>query len=275
MDVLLAPAKLNLILEVVSKRSDGYHDIESLFARISLYDVLHIHVLPSNQMDIRVRFRYQDISPEENSVYRAIELFSLRSGLKLKATIDVHKYIPSGAGLGGGASDAAIVLRYLNQKFPFFSQTELFEIGMEIGSDVGFFMSDSVHALVKGRGELVHPIYHFPRFRLVVFYPRIFISTTRVYEALKLTDRTVNVNISNLKDNFSALWFNRLQEVVEDIFPEYKIMMRDATNFFSKRVIMTGSGSAFFTLWDPNLDWKKIYFFARKYNCYVWCVETV
>ncbi len=275
MDVLLAPAKLNLILEIVSKRSDGYHNIESLFARISLYDVIHIQTLPSDHIEIQVKFKYQDICEKENSVYRAIELFSLYSGLKLKATVDVHKYIPSGAGLGGGSSDAAAVLMYLNQKFPSFSHNELFNLGMEIGSDVGFFMAEAMYALVKGRGEFVEPIYSLPKFRLVVFYPHIFVSTARVYEGLKLTDKTAGVNISNSEDELSALWFNRLQKVVEGFLPEYREMLKDMRNSLSKRMIMTGSGSAFFTLWDSDLDWRKIYLLARKYNCCVWCVETV
>ncbi len=275
MDTLLAPAKLNLFLEVIGQREDGYHLIESLFARISLYDVIYIDARPAENTEICVQFNYYDIDPTENTVYRAIEKFSSYSGVSFFAKVEVNKYIPPGSGLGGASSDASVVLKWLNKRFDCFSDEELYNLAMEVGSDVGFFMMEKSYAIVKGRGEVVEPVNGLKKMRFVVFYPNLSISTSLVYKSLKLTYNPISVNISNLRHGFPVLWFNRLQGVVEEMFPDYKVMIKEIEANLSKPFVMTGSGSAFFGVWSPDDDWNKIYSLARKYNCCVWCVETV
>ncbi len=274
MDLILAPSKINLFLEVLSKREDGYHEILSLFSRISLYDLIYIEANRSWRRKIEVKFTFQSIPAQHSTVYKAIDLFlkAIRTSMTVRVT--VHKYIPSQSGLGGGSTDAAGVLKWLNQRFGPLDWDSLYDIGLRVGSDVGFFMHDYPYALVSGRGEKVSPV-DLPPARFLVFYPPFSFSTSEVYGALKLTYQPLNVNISNSGGDLSALCFNRLQSVVEEMFPDYKRMLRAFSRELGRKVWMTGSGSAFFTLWDESVDMARVYRIAKRYNCCLWSVSTV
>src|SRR5256886_9923533 len=152
---ILAPAKINLSLRVLGKRPDGFHEIETLIAPISLHD----------KIDIEKQNRWIDFScddptlssGEDNLVVRAAKLFFEKTKIKSGVSIKLEKKIPHGAGLGGGSSDAAATLRALNELFETkLSREELAEPGSTIGSDVSFFLFESA-AVCKGRGEIVEP----------------------------------------------------------------------------------------------------------------------
>src|SRR5438067_8558919 len=152
---ILAPAKINLSLRVLNRRSDGFHEIETLISPISLYD----------KIDIEKQSRWIDfscdaptLSPgDDNLVVRAAKLFFEKTKINGGVSIKLQKKIPHGAGLGGGSSDAAATLRALNQLFETkLSPQELANIGSAIGSDVPFFLFESA-AMCKGRGETVEP----------------------------------------------------------------------------------------------------------------------
>src|ERR1700732_4595994 len=152
---VLAPAKINLSLRVLGKRPDGFHEIETLIAPISLYD----------KIEVEKQSRWVDFScddptlstGDDNLVVRAANLFLEHAKIKSGVSIKLEKKIPHGAGLGGGSSDAAATLRALNELFETkLPREELAQLGSTIGSDVPFFFFESA-AICKGRGEIVEP----------------------------------------------------------------------------------------------------------------------
>ena len=154
---VFAPAKINLSLKILGRRPDGFHDIETFIAPISLCDELKID---KNKAAEGVEFRCDDSSVptgDENLVVRAAKAFFEAAKLKASVSIELKKKIPHGAGLGGGSSDAASTLLAMNKLFETNLPREaLAELGETIGSDVPFFIFESA-AMCRGRGELVTP----------------------------------------------------------------------------------------------------------------------
>ena len=149
-----APAKINLTLEVLGKRRDGFHNIVSVMQTVALFDV--IEITESNRVNISVS--NADISQENNIVWEAYKKFKAVTGISDNASIDIKKNIPIKAGLGGGSSDAAATLRGLNRLWNLkLSIENLIEIGTEVGSDVPFFIAGGC-SLVRGRGEIIEPL---------------------------------------------------------------------------------------------------------------------
>src|ERR1044071_5768940 len=152
---VLAPAKINLSLRVLGRRSDGFHEIETLIAPISLCDEMKIE-----RNEGGIEFRCDDPSVptgDDNLAFRAATTFFTATRIKPAVSIKLTKRIPHGAGLGGGSSDAASSLLALNELFETkLPREELAKLGEGIGSDVPFFIFQSV-AVCKGRGELVSP----------------------------------------------------------------------------------------------------------------------
>src|SRR5256885_269850 len=151
----LAPAKINLSLRILKPRSDGFHEIETLIAPISLYD----------KIDIEKQNRWIDFicddqtlsTGDDNLVVRAAKTFFEQTKIKSGVGIKLEKKIPHGAGLGGGSSDAAATLRALDELFETkLSQEDMTKLASTIGSDVSFFLFDSA-GICKGRGEIVEP----------------------------------------------------------------------------------------------------------------------
>lgn len=152
---LLAPAKINLSLRILNRRADGFHEIDTLIAPISLYDELSVE---KNKGGIKFLCDEPSVpTGDDNLVVWAAKIFFERTNLKPAVAIELRKKIPQGAGLGGGSSDAAATLIALNQLFKTkISREELAELGSAIGSDVPFFIFGSA-ATCKGRGEIIAP----------------------------------------------------------------------------------------------------------------------
>src|SRR3954469_21339572 len=176
---VLAPAKINLSLKVLGKRADGFHEIETLIAPISLCDTI----------DIEKQNRWIDFScddptlpgGDENLVVRAAKLFLEQAKIKSGVSIKLEKKIPHGAGLGGGSSDAAAMLRALNELFETnLSREELGKIAAEIGSDVPFFLFNSA-AVCKGRGEIVEPAKLKSKLSILLLKPAFGVPTAWAY----------------------------------------------------------------------------------------------
>ena len=174
--VLKTPAKINWFLSITGKRNDGYHNILSLMQCIGLYDELTFE--QSDGLDL---ISDMDISPEENLVFKAASALGKRVSCDKGAKISLKKNIPSGAGLGGGSSDAACTLKGLNMLWKLkLGSTELSSIAAEIGSDVPFFLQGPC-ALIEGRGEILKPLkVLFPTVLLLV-KPSVSVSTAWAY----------------------------------------------------------------------------------------------
>lgn len=190
-----APAKLNLYLEVLGKRADGFHELETLMVPISLFDTLRFELRKDDQLLLRCRWaggsshsgRVGDLPLDsDNLVYRAVSLLRERAGIARGLTMDLHKRIPSAAGLGGGSSDAAAALVGANLLWELgWSVEQLSGLAAELGSDIPFFLA-SGPAICRGRGERVEPTrWHGPR-DFVVLRPPEGLATAQVYRNITI-----------------------------------------------------------------------------------------
>jgi 4-diphosphocytidyl-2-C-methyl-D-erythritol kinase len=182
---LLAPAKINLSFQIKGRRPDGFHEIETLMAPISLADRLTIEAIGDDE---QIQFSCDDPSlptGADNLVVRAAKLFRDATGSSDGIAIMLEKKIPHGAGLGGGSSDAASTLLALNEVFETgFKQDELLKLAAQLGSDVPFFIGRSA-AICRGRGELVKPVSPPLDFRLLLLKPEFGVPTPWAYQNWK------------------------------------------------------------------------------------------
>jgi 4-diphosphocytidyl-2-C-methyl-D-erythritol kinase len=252
---VLAPAKLNLYLEVLKRRPDDYHDIESLMATVDLFDVLTVRDEPSGAIVLEC----DDPSlPTDgrNLVVKAAELLRASTGCTSGARIGLKKAIPAQAGLGGGSSDAAATLAALDQFWDLgVAPGRLDAMAGAIGSDVAFFLHAPA-AVCRGRGELVEEVSLPVPLHFVLVAPRIGMSTVDVYRSLRPpeTPRTIGPVLDALARGgpveLGRSLFNRLQPVAEAIRPELT-RVRDALASLGPLLcgsLMSGSGSAYFGL---------------------------
>jgi 4-diphosphocytidyl-2-C-methyl-D-erythritol kinase len=249
---ILAPAKLNLFLEVTGKRPDGYHELDTVMHTVDLCDELEI-LKKGRSSALRATGR--EMGPlEQNLALRAARLFSERTETDSGFEIRLDKRIPVGAGLGGGSSDAAAVLLGCNllAGSPL-DRGALKDLAAELGSDIPFFLHCGT-AVCRGRGELVEPLTSVPSLSFLVIYPGFSISTRAVYENLNL-DLTKRKKNSSLIEALSkpdcasvinAYIFNRLERPALDCEPSLTTSMEDAKALGFPWLTLTGSGSAFF-----------------------------
>ncbi len=197
-----APAKINLFLEVLRRREDGYHDINSALQAVSLFDRLSFRVTAQPGISIEV-LGNADLSPgEDNLVTRSFNMMRSRFDFKRGLSVALHKRIPVAAGLGGGSSDAAATILACNLLFNLgLSRSRMSELSLEIGSDLPFFFSHG-QALVRGRGEIVEEISLPLNYWLLLVNPGIAISTAASYAALKmdLTKRQDGFSLPDCRD---------------------------------------------------------------------------
>ena len=177
-----APAKLNLTLDVLGKRSDGFHELESLMVTVGRYDTLTF--APAERFSLTVTGAAGVPSDGRNLVHRAAHALAAAAGVEPHAAVVLHKRIPHEAGLGGGSSDAAAALAGLNELWDLgFGWDRLTEIAAELGSDVPFFLAGAAAGVVRGRGERVEPIAAGSPRWAVIAKPPVGLSTAGVFAA--------------------------------------------------------------------------------------------
>ena len=257
--VFRSPAKLNLYLQVIRKRRDNYHEIKSIFERISLCDTISIKPLPEKV--IRVRASGHPVPRGENNLaFRAAQLLQERCSVKNGAEIKIVKRIPVGSGMGGGSSNAASVLLALNKLWKLnLPREKLAELAQEIGSDVPFFIHDLPFALIGGRGEKVKPIKKLGSLRLwhIIIVPKINVSTPYIYaefdkQKVRLTKPKYDVNIltSVLQKKghplIAGALFNSLEQVTTGLYPGLVKVKEKLAKLAVKSILMSGSGPAIF-----------------------------
>ena len=191
-----APAKINLSLDVLHKRSDGYHEVEMIMTTIDLADRVELTLLDEDKINILSHNRFVP-DDQRNLAYQAAQLLKERFQMKKGVTITIEKNIPVAAGLAGGTSDAAATLRGFNKLWGLgLTLDELAEIGSEIGSDVSFCVYGGT-ALAKGRGEIITELPAPPTCWVILAKPFIGVSTAEVYRRLDLK-RMNHPNISEM-----------------------------------------------------------------------------
>lgn len=253
---LKAPAKLNLHLAVRERREDGYHNLISLFQKIDLYDTITLHVTPSKWSRVNCS-THSDFSSSDNSMLKAARLFLKEVGLKATLNIEVIKNIPSLAGIGGASSDAAAVLRLLNEATGFpYTLEELTLLGQQVGSDVPFFLQDSPFAYVTGRGEFVESLEsRSDLYGLIVIPKKCQISTPWAFK--KLAQMRGELKSAPLRDSLISMYHrsvsewdfsNDFSELLYTLHPAYtqlEIYAKEEGELF---YAISGSGSSFFVL---------------------------
>jgi 4-diphosphocytidyl-2-C-methyl-D-erythritol kinase len=253
---ILAPAKLNLFLEIRGKRSDGYHDLESLMVTVDLHDTLTYFDDPSGQLALTCDDPTLPTGPD-NLVIKAAELLKSETGCVRGAKIDLKKVIPAQAGLAGGSSDAAATLIGLDRLWNLASSGEtLDKVAAMVGSDVAFFRQGPV-AVCRGRGEIVEAWPIFEPIHFVLVCPPVGVSTADVYRNLvvPVQPRSIEGILEALEaGNVAALGrslFNRLQPVAESLEPSLGTVRDALTRLAGPSLdgsLMSGSGSAYFGL---------------------------
>jgi 4-diphosphocytidyl-2-C-methyl-D-erythritol kinase len=260
--VVHAPAKLNLFFEVLSKREDGYHDIETLAYPIDLYDTLVFENEAGTEIHFScaacpatIRFGMHDLPlGSENLVMRALESLRKRTGVRRGATVRLVKRIPSAAGLGGGSSDAAAALFAANEVWQLgLTVSELAQLGASIGSDVPLFVTPGA-SVCRGRGERVEKVEGLGVLHFVVVRPPVGLSTSEVYRACRAAEqpRRLDSLLPALKTGNLATagkrMFNRLQEAAKSLCPWIGRLEQELARLDCLGHQMSGSGSSYFGL---------------------------
>jgi 4-diphosphocytidyl-2-C-methyl-D-erythritol kinase len=261
--VVRAPAKVNLYLEVLAKRPDGYHDIATLMVAVGLYDRLEFKEEPSGTVTLSCDDPALSVGPD-NLIMRAAELLKQRTGCQRGARIELTKRIPMAAGLAGGSSDAAATLAGLNQLWQLgLDRTELEKLGAELGSDVAFFFATPA-AWCTGRGEIVTPVPMARRLDLVVVSPALGLSTPAVYRGVTVPtapvsgDAMLRAAATGDLEDMGRLLHNRLQEPAERLRPELAALRHRLAELKPLGSLLSGSGSSLFALCRDRRDALRI-----------------
>lgn len=275
-----APAKINLTLEVLGERPDGFHEIRSVIQTIDLYDRLRFR----SSRQLRFICDNPDFVMEESLVTRAAALLQEASGFSKGATIEIKKRIPLVAGLGGDSSDAAAVLSRLNKLWKLgLSPAQLLELAPRLGSDVAFFLYGGT-ALVGGRGEEVTALPPLPRRWVVLLVPpfsRMEEKTRKLYASLKsshYTDGQITeklVKVLNEGRGFKpSMLFNTFENVAFDLFPRLKLYKDHFVKLGAYNVHLAGSGPALFALLDDEMQAENLHARCEQQGLESYLAET-
>lgn len=262
MSSYISPAKVNLIFRVLSKRSDHYHEIASLYSAIGIYDRMEIVESESDGFWCSDSVVPTDAS---NRVIKALHLFRAKTEIFKPVNIELTKAIPMQAGLGGGSSNAATTLYALNKLFDSpLTEQELVQLGMRIGSDEAFFFTSGC-ALGRGRGEILSEIdFDLPSLLTIAMPDNLFLSTRTVYDASisnETSEASLDVLVQNYRKNVKAA-VNDLQPAAFRVLPSLENIYYALCQLGYDHVVMTGSGTAFVCYGDvalPKLEGVTFY----------------
>ena len=273
----LARAKVNLVLEVLGVRPDGYHEIDTILQEIELADIVQVE--PADDWSIEVSGPRAEGTPsdETNLALRAARLLSDRVGGS-PIRIKLEKHIPAAGGLGGGASDAATALRLLQQLWSGATDAHLTSVASEVGSDEAFFLVGGT-ARAQGRGERVTPLPPIRPHEVVVFVPpeTIHHKTGRMFAALDrlpFDDGTVTEAFVRERQVSTVYGFNAFERVAFDLFPSLATLWSDLETRLELPVRLAGAGPCLFWIGDYGTA-EEIAAVAAGANCEVIPTRTV
>ena len=271
-----SPAKINLFLKILNKRKDNYHNIETIFEKVSLFDTILIRETPGNSISISTNAKHLPLDGG-NLCYKAADAIKKRFKIKTGVHIHIEKNIPIAAGLGGGSSNAASVLKGLNLLWRLkLGKKGLIDLSNDLGSDVALFISDSAFILGKSRGNEIVGLRRLKDVELwhVLICPQFEISTALAYSLyegykkaqkkkeigvgrrskLKLTMPCYDVNIINhalfSRDVFllDSYTYNNFSSLIFSRFRRLKVLKENIEKISSRFVHLSGSGSTLFTV---------------------------
>jgi 4-diphosphocytidyl-2-C-methyl-D-erythritol kinase len=248
-----APAKLNLFLRVVGRRTDGYHELDSIFVPIAIGDRIALETRPSNGQIVNLRGSFGKLPTDgRNLAVRAASDFMTEFAIAAEVLIDLRKSIPSGAGLGGGSSDAATVLRLMSRLFRIDQPDQLARVAVKIGADVPFFLNP-LPSRVTGIGERIAPLGTIADLALVVAVPPIEVPTAAVFRDLKpehwsgpAPDEDVRAILAG--STSPHLFVNDLATVAMSRWPKIARTRAILEELGARAASMTGSGAGVFAI---------------------------
>jgi len=251
---LQAHAKINLTLDVLGKRQDGYHDVEMIMQQISLHDVITITKREDQEIFIHSSDPFVP-TDDSNLAYKAALLMQEAFSLTVGFDIYIEKYIPIAAGLAGGSTDAAAVMKGINDLLNLTDTMHLEALGMKIGADVPFCIRGGA-AIARGLGEKLETIQGLKHRWLLLVKPNFGVATKEVYMALNIADIKEKPNtqkmVEALKENdkrhVTALLCNVLETATLKKYPEVNALKRQMRSFGADGVLMSGSGPTVFGL---------------------------
>ncbi len=259
-----APAKINLYLRVIGKREDGYHEIETLFERISIFD--HISIEPVSGRTVLVCDDHRVPTGEGSLMLRAVEAFREKAGTKAHYAVSLKKKIPIGAGLGGGSSDTAALLKGLNKiaGHPI-AEDDLLGIARGLGADIPFFMSEASFGLGTGRGDIIRECGPLPEIWHVLVTPPFEVSAGSVYGKVPPFALTNDIPVDKILSAFlsgnsaksvAENLHNDLQDIVLRDFPVLARVFSGLRGAGAKGMLLSGSGPTVYGIFDRDLTEK-------------------
>ncbi|ALV22442.1 MAG: 4-(cytidine 5'-diphospho)-2-C-methyl-D-erythritol kinase [Carnobacterium sp.] len=254
-----APAKINLSLDVLQKREDGYHELEMVMTSIDLADRVTLKTIADNQISIRSNNGFLPLD-QRNHAYKAALLIKETFGIQLGVDIVIEKKIPIAAGLAGGSSDAAATLRGLNQLWDLgLTLEELAVLGAEIGSDVPYCVYGG-SAFATGRGEKIEPLDEIPQCWVVLVKPKKGISTGTVFSALAY-DTIEHPDTQAMLAAIKTQNYNKMTQYAGNALEKTSIIRQPAIETIKQKMLQFGADTALMSGSGPT-----IFALCRKYS---------
>lgn len=254
---LKAYAKINLGLDVIRRMENGYHEVRMVMQSIDLYDKVNIYRNRTGNIKVSTNLSFLPTGPD-NLVYKAAALLKDEFGIKDGVNLDLYKFIPVAAGMAGGSTDAAAVLKGMNTMFNLgLSDEELMARGAKLGADIPYCIMGGT-ALAEGIGEILTPLVPCPKCYVVIGKPPISVSTKFVYEHLVLDENTVHPDIDGIIENITNgniygvadRISNVLETVTETEYPIISSIKKKMISMGALNSIMSGSGPTVFGIFD-------------------------
>ncbi|NLU24686.1 MAG: 4-(cytidine 5'-diphospho)-2-C-methyl-D-erythritol kinase [Clostridiales bacterium] len=277
-----APAKINLTLDILNRRPDGYHNLSSVMQSVTLYDV--VMLTSGTGAGITVETNRSDLPGDEtNLAHKAAQVFFQKTGITCDGlSIRLQKNIPMGAGLGGGSSDAAAVLRGLRKLYdPEMPISRLQRMAIAIGSDVPFCVRGDT-ALVRGKGEEMIRLPRLPLCFFVICKPDFSLSTAEMYQKI---DENKAGRLSDAPGLMKALEYQDMREISERLFNGFEQILPPESEIFrikekllslqARGAAMTGSGSAVYGLYTEETAAKTAYEALKKTYSQTFLTQSV
>lgn len=274
---LKAYGKINLGLDVLRRREDGYHEVKMIMQTVKLYDNLEFTKLDEDKIVIKTNLDFLPVN-ENNLVYKAAAMMKEKYNIKQGVFIKLDKFIPVAAGMAGGSSDCAATLVGMNKLFSLhLTKNELMDIGVKLGADVPYCILRGT-ALSEGIGEILTPLPPIPRCIILIAKPNINVSTKHVYQKLRVDELTSHPDIDGIveaikNDDLQGICTrldNVLETVTVDEYPIINQIKKCMLEGGAINSLMSGSGPTVFGIYDDiklaykTLDYIKGHDMARQ-----------
>ena len=263
---LKARAKINLGLDVLRKREDGYHEVKMVMQTINIYDKIYMKIIEKPEIKIVTNLSFLPTN-ESNLVYKAIQMLRDEFNIEKGVFANVYKYIPVAAGIAGGSTDAAAAMIGMNKLFKLgLSREELMERAVKIGADVPYCIMGGT-ALAEGIGEKLSQLKPLKRCSILVSKPDISVSTKFVYTNLKLDENTVHPDMDGVLEaidssdveTMAKKMSNLLESVTAVKYPQIEEIKKSMIELGAINSIMSGSGPTVFGIFGNRKEAKKAY----------------